>query len=79
MRATTRLLQHTLRLTLFTHEHCSLCVDVKSVMSRVWDRRHFDYKEIDILASENSKWKKLYEFDIPVVGSEVKVAPGCDT
>ena len=67
MRAASRLLQHSLRLTLFTHEHCGLCVDVKAVMSRVWDRRHFEYKEIDILAPENGRWKQLYEFDIPVV------------
>lgn len=67
MRATRALLQHTLRLTLFTHDHCSLCHSVKGVMSRVWDRRHFDYREVDILAPENSRWKKLYEMDIPVV------------
>jgi hypothetical protein len=67
MRASIRLLQHSLRLTLFTHQHCSLCVDVKNVMSRVWDRRHFEYAEVDILDPQNSKWKHLYEFDIPVV------------
>ncbi|CAK3959260.1 Hypothetical predicted protein [Lecanosticta acicola] len=36
-------------------------------MSRVWDRRHFEYGEVDILAPENKGWKHLYEFDIPVV------------
>ncbi|KAF2171972.1 hypothetical protein M409DRAFT_18203 [Zasmidium cellare ATCC 36951] len=36
-------------------------------MSRVWDRRHFEYREVDILDPKNSKWKSLYEFDIPVV------------
>lgn len=36
-------------------------------MAKVWDRRHFEYGEVDILASENQKWKSLYEFDIPVV------------
>lgn len=67
MKPTPRLLQHALRLTLFTHEHCSLCVNVKDVMAKVWDRRHFEYGEVDILAPENQKWKSLYEFDIPVV------------
>lgn len=36
-------------------------------MSRVWDRRHFEYREIDILDAKNAQWKSLYEFDIPVV------------
>ncbi|KAK4508586.1 hypothetical protein PRZ48_002325 [Zasmidium cellare] len=68
MRATARLLsQLPLRLTLFTHDHCSLCVPVKEAMSRVWDRRHFEYREVDVLDPKNSKWKTLYEFDIPVV------------
>lgn len=67
MRAASRLLQHSLRLTFFTHEHCTLCKPVKDVMSTVWDRRPFEYEEIDILAPENNKWKQLYEFDIPVV------------
>lgn len=67
MRPTSRLLQHALRLTLFTHENCSLCVDVKEVMARVWDRRPFNYSEVDIHAPENQKWRSLYEFDIPVV------------
>ncbi|EMF16864.1 uncharacterized protein SEPMUDRAFT_137601 [Sphaerulina musiva SO2202] len=67
MRAASRLLQHSLRLTFFTHEHCTLCQPVKDVMSTVWDRRPFGYEEIDILAPENNKWKQLYEFDIPVL------------
>lgn len=71
MKPTPKLLQHALRLTLFTHEHCSLCVNVKDVMAKVWDRRHFEYGEVDILAPENQKWKSLYEFDIPVVSSSV--------
>jgi hypothetical protein len=68
MRQSMRLLQHSLRLTLFTHEHCSLCVDVKAVMSKVWDRRHFEYSEVDIKAPDQKHWHHLYELDIPVVG-----------
>ena len=36
-------------------------------MSKVWDRRHFEYGEVDILAPENKQWKSLYELEIPVV------------
>lgn len=79
MKPTPRLLQHALRLTLFTHEHCSLCVNVKDVMAKVWDRRHFEYGEVDILAPENQKWKSLYEFDIPVVSSKAAVWKKRDT
>lgn len=71
MQATSRLAQLILRLTLFTHDHCSLCVPVKEAMSRVWDRRHFEYREVDIHDPKNSKWKSLYEFDIPVVDSNM--------
>lgn len=60
-------MQHSLRLTLFTHDRCSLCDSVKGVMSKVWDRRHFEYKEVDILAPENKQWMSLYELEIPVV------------
>ncbi|EME49261.1 hypothetical protein DOTSEDRAFT_58505 [Dothistroma septosporum NZE10] len=67
MHATVRSMQHSLRLTLFTHDHCSLCNNVKGVMSKVWDRRHFAYSEVDILAPQNKHWKSLYGFEIPVV------------
>ncbi|KAM3418991.1 Glutaredoxin-like protein [Cercospora zeina] len=36
-------------------------------MSRVWDRRAFEYREVDILADEHTRWKELYVHDIPVV------------
>lgn len=39
-------------------------------MSRVWDRRHFEYGEVDIKAADQAKWKHLYEFDVPVVHVE---------
>lgn len=38
-------------------------------MSKVWDRRPFEYTEIDVMAPGQTKWKNLYEFDTPVVSS----------
>lgn len=69
MRACTRLWQQTLRLTLFTRENCSLCVEAKSVLSNVWDKRAFAFDEINVMAAEQQKWKAVYEFDTPVVTS----------
>ena len=67
MRATNILRQWTMRLTFFTRPNCSLCTEAKDVMSKVWDRRPFEYTEIDVMASKQDKWKALYEFDTPVV------------
>lgn len=33
----------------------------------MWDKRSFDYKEIDVMKLEEKKWRDLYEFDTPVV------------
>jgi glutaredoxin len=59
--------QWSLRMTLFIRQNCSLCTDAKDVMSKVWDRRPFEYTEIDVMAANQTKWKNLYEFDTPVV------------
>jgi glutaredoxin len=67
MRATLALRQCALRLTLFTRANCGLCDNAKETLSKVWDRRHFDYSEIDVMAPGQGKWKALYEFDTPVV------------
>lgn len=67
MRVTGRLYQHALRLTFFTRANCSLCTDAKAVLSKVWDRRPYEYDEIDVMASKQNKWKDIYEFDTPVV------------
>lgn len=58
--------QWSLRMTLFIRQNCSLCTDAKDVMSKVWDRRPFEYTEIDVMAPGQTKWKNLYEFDTPV-------------
>lgn len=59
--------QHVLRLTFFTRPNCSLCTDAKAVLSNVWDRRPFAYREIDVMTAGNEQWKDMYEFDTPVV------------
>lgn len=55
------------RLTLFTRANCGLCDRAKSVLSNVWDKRPFEYDEVDVMQPTQQKWKDLYEFDTPVV------------
>ncbi|KAL2154215.1 hypothetical protein VTH82DRAFT_2891 [Thermothelomyces myriococcoides] len=66
MRATSRLL-HSCRITLFTRPTCGLCTQARSVLSDVWDRRPFDFQEIDIIKPESKNWRDLYDFDVPVI------------
>ncbi|KAK6221008.1 hypothetical protein LQW54_001580 [Pestalotiopsis sp. IQ-011] len=76
MHLTNRLLQHACRITLFTRETCGLCTQAKSVLSDVWDRRPFEYKEIDIIKSQQiPRWRDLYEFDVPVIHIDKASAP----
>ena len=60
MRPTVSLLQHAIRVTLFTRQNCSLCDDAKLVLSKVWDKRPFEYSEIDVMKPEGRAWKDLY-------------------
>ncbi|KAI0136344.1 hypothetical protein BJ170DRAFT_7379 [Xylariales sp. AK1849] len=76
MRATSRLLQHASRITLFTRENCELCTQARSVLSDVWDQRPFVFKEIDIIESKSiPRWRDLYEFDVPVIHISKTTAP----
>jgi len=68
MKVTNSLWQHALRLTLFTRANCSLCIDAENVLAKVWVRRQFEYKKVDVMEPGQEKWKNLYEFDTPVVG-----------
>jgi hypothetical protein len=54
-------------LTLFTRAQCGLCDTAKLTVSKLHQRRPFDYKEVDIMAPENTQWKDVYEFDVPVL------------
>lgn len=67
MQPSIRLLQHACRITLFTRQNCMLCTNAKGVLSDVWDKRPFEYREIDVMAPEGKSWKDFYEFDTPVV------------
>lgn len=37
------------------------------MLSEVWDKRPFEFEEIDIIKPESKTWRDLYEFDVPVV------------
>lgn len=76
-KATAILRNYTCRITLFTRANCSLCSDAKQVLSGVWDRRPFEYDEIDVMTQNQEKWKALYEFDTPVVSSWCLYGPPC--
>ncbi|OQO12216.1 hypothetical protein B0A48_02857 [Cryoendolithus antarcticus] len=71
MRPTIRLLsvdharQWAVRLTFFTRPNCGLCNDAKDVMAKVWQRRPFEFTEVNVM--KHPKWKALYEFDTPVL------------
>jgi hypothetical protein len=74
MFATTRLLQaFGTRITMFSRNNCGLCSNAKEVLSEVWDKRHFDFKEVDLAQPEHKSWKDLYDFDIPVVSFQTVV------
>ncbi|KYK55409.1 glutaredoxin domain-containing protein [Drechmeria coniospora] len=66
MFASRRLLQ-ACRITLFSRENCGLCTQAKAVLSDVWDKRPFVFKEVDLARPEFKSWKELYDFDIPVI------------
>lgn len=66
MQATRVARQYVVRITLFTRENCSLCTDAKKVLSNVWDKRPFEYDEINVMEPVHDRWK-IYEFDTPVV------------
>ncbi|KAL2757562.1 hypothetical protein ACRALDRAFT_2097417 [Sodiomyces alcalophilus JCM 7366] len=74
MRPTMRL-WHSCRITLFTRENCGLCIRAKSALSHVWDRRPFEYHEVDISAPDAKPWKDLYDFDVPVIHLSKASAP----
>ena len=56
------------RITLFTRQNCGLCENAKQVLDKVQTRKPFLFQQVDIMASQNSKWK-IYEFDVPVVST----------
>ncbi|EOA82101.1 hypothetical protein ACJQWK_05278 [Exserohilum turcicum] len=65
LRATPRLLA--CRITLFTRTPCGLCDTAKAVVHNVKAKRPLDFHEINVMDPGQDKWKKLYEFDTPVI------------
>ncbi|OCL11670.1 hypothetical protein AOQ84DRAFT_276928, partial [Glonium stellatum] len=63
------LLHHACKITLFTRDNCSLCDSAKLVLSHVWDKRPFEYTEVNVMEPSKEKWK-IYEFDTPVIHVE---------
>ena len=67
MQVSSRLLQHSALVTLFTRQNCSLCETAKIVLKDVGKARSFDYHEVDVMSKGQEQWKFAYEFDAPVV------------
>ncbi|OAQ63316.1 glutaredoxin domain-containing protein [Pochonia chlamydosporia 170] len=74
MFVTQRLLQ-ACRITLFSRDNCGLCTQAKGVLSDVWDKRPFAYKEVNLALPESNSWRELYDFDIPVIHISKANAP----
>lgn len=67
MQPSRRLLQQSARVLLFTRPNCSLCDVAKRVLTELGSKRIFDYQEIDVLKKGQEDWKRLYQYDTPVV------------
>lgn len=61
------LLSNAAKLTLFTRANCSLCDVAKSKIIGFRNQRTVEYDEIDVMAPGQRQWKKLYQFDTPVL------------
>ncbi|KOS20166.1 Glutaredoxin-like protein [Escovopsis weberi] len=55
------------RITLFSRDNCGLCTKAKDVLSQVWDKRPYLYKEVNLAEPKAKNWRNLYDFDIPVI------------
>jgi len=58
------------RLTLFTRANCYLCDGAKLNIAKVQKKRTLEYAEVDVLAPGQEKWKKLYQYETPVLHVE---------
>ena len=70
------LLQHATRIVLYTRAQCALCDEAKIVLKRVWEKRPFEFQEVDVMARENRQWRKPYQFETPVVRMTLWTVPG---
>lgn len=60
MRPTLAARMYSAQLTLFTRANCGLCDVAKTRLDEVRKRRTVDYKEVDIMAEGNQKWRNVY-------------------
>lgn len=67
MRCSYALLNHACRITLFTRPACGLCDEAKLVLARVQEERPFIYKEFNVMEAGHHVWRRLYQYDTPVV------------
>lgn len=56
-----------LLVTLFTRANCSLCENAKAVIQNLAKKRSFRYHQVDVMASDQQKWRLLYDLDVPVL------------
>lgn len=54
-----------------------LCTNARQNLSKVWDARHFVFKEIYVMNKDQKHWRDLYEFDTPVVRALVCSSKAC--
>ncbi|KZP01511.1 DUF836-domain-containing protein [Calocera viscosa TUFC12733] len=58
------------RLTLFSGPCCSLCDVAKEELAKVRSQAPFSLQVVDIHSPGQDKWKRLYQYDIPVLHLE---------
>ena len=58
------------RLTLFTRSNCSLCEVAKSKIAEFQKMRTVEYNEVDVMAADQKLWRRLYQYDTPVLHVE---------
>ncbi|KAL7273315.1 hypothetical protein RUND412_003844 [Rhizina undulata] len=63
-----------LHITFFSRSSCALCTNARDTLSRVWEERPFEFKEIDVMDG-GGKWKDAYEFDVPVIHVAKTIGP----
>ncbi|KAG0131489.1 hypothetical protein HOY82DRAFT_608084 [Tuber indicum] len=53
-----------IHITLYSRATCSLCDTARTELSQAWEKRPFEYAEVDVM--KDDKWR-VYEFDVPVI------------
>lgn len=61
------LLRLPVHITFFTRTSCGLCASARDVLTQAWERRPFEYTEIDVMTTTEKRWRDAYEFDVPVL------------